>query len=343
MIKEDLKEITSNPSIDWAQFSNTTILITGANGFLPAYMVDTLMFLNTKNILPKKCKVFAMCRNEMHAKIRFNQYLNDKNFNLIIQDVSSSININCTIDFIVHAASPASPKFYNTPVNVIMPNIVGTINVLELSRKNNLKSFLYFSSGEVYGSPINENSIDEKNYGYIDPTSIRACYAESKRMGENLCISYFHQYNIPAKIVRPFHTYGPGMKLDDGRVFADFVKNIVYNENIELKSQGEAIRPFCYISDATIAFFKILLYGKNSEAYNVANPYQSISIKNLADTLVSIFPEKNLHVITVKQNDNYLQSPIMNQKPDISKMQSLGWNPSTDIKTGFQKTINYYQ
>ena len=188
-------------------------------------LTDEQRAVMTKQIAEKYKEIFNLAKLD---------YLNDENLKIIVQDVANEINLIEKIDYIVHAASPASPKYYNIdPVGVIMPNILGTKNTLELARKNNIEGYLYFSSGEVYGQLNDGEVVNEDKYGYLDPTSVRACYGESKRMGENLCVSYGHQHNIPIKIVRPFHTYGPGMKLDDGRVFADFVKNIVNNEDIE--------------------------------------------------------------------------------------------------------------
>lgn len=343
MILEDFNQI-KNSSIDWNRFANKTILITGANGFLPAYMVETLLLLNNHILKYSPCKVIALVRNEKHIKERFSNYLSDENLKIIVQDVANQININEKIDYIIHAASPASPKYYNIdPVGVIMPNVLGTKNTLELARKNNIEGYLYFSSGEVYGQLNDGEVINEDKYGYLDPTTVRACYGESKRMGENLCVSYGHQYNIPVKIVRPFHTYGPGMKLDDGRVFADFVKNIVNNEDIEMKSDGSATRAFCYLADATVGFFKILLEGKNNNAYNLANSNGVISIKDLATELVNMFPEKGLKAIFAEQNKDYLQSPVKGNSVDTSKLESLDWKATTTIKDGFKKTIRSYK
>ena len=343
MILEDFNQI-KNSSIDWDRFANKTILITGANGFLPAYMVETLLLLNNDILKYSPCKVIALVRNEKHIKERFSNYLSDENLKIIVQDVANQININEKIDYIIHAASPASPKYYNIdPVGVIMPNVLGTKNTLELARKNNIEGYLYFSSGEVYGQLNDGEVINEDKYGYLDPTTVRACYGESKRMGENLCVSYGHQYNIPVKIVRPFHTYGPGMKLDDGRVFADFVKNIVNNEDIEMKSDGSATRAFCYLADATVGFFKILLEGKNNNAYNLANSNGVISIKDLATELVNMFPEKGLKAIFAEQNKDYLQSPVKGNSVDTSKLESLDWKATTTIKDGFKKTIRSYK
>jgi len=152
-----------------------------------------------------------------------------------------------------------------------------------------------------------------------------------------------HQFNIPVKIVRPFHTYGPGMDLNDGRVYADFISDIVHNRNIEMKSDGHAMRAFCYISDATVSFITVLLNGINGEAYNAGNPGQEISILDLAEKLVEMFPEKKLNVI-VQENTNsgYLRSNVSRVCPDIAKISLLGWKPVISIETGFRKTIMSY-
>jgi nucleoside-diphosphate-sugar epimerase len=342
VLLDDIQKIIST-DIEWIKFADKTILITGANGFLPAYIVDTLLYLNETILRYSNCKVIALVRNQKHAEERFDDHLSNQNFELVIQDVAEPININHKIDFIIHAASLASPKYYNNdPVGVIMPNILGTKNTLDLAIKNQVDGYLYFSSGEIYGQLPDGKIISEDTYGYLDPTSVRACYGESKRMGENLCVSYGHQYNIPVKIVRPFHTYGPGMKLDDGRVFADFVNNIVHNKNIEIKSDGSAMRTFCYLSDATVAFFKVLLYGEKNNAYNVANAKAFISIKDLAMTLIQLFPEKDLKTIFMEQHQNYLQSPIKGNPVDTTKLELLGWAPSITVEDGFKKTIRSY-
>ncbi len=342
MIKEDFKLILSS-NIDWYKFSNKTILITGANGFLPAYMVETLLLINKSILKNTPCKVLALVRNRNHTLTRFSDFLDDSNLEIIVKDVVNDIQFDHEVDYIVHAASPASPKYYSSdPVGVSLPNIIGTKNILELAREKKVASLLYFSSGEVYGQ-VDKEIIGETDYGYIDPLDLRACYAESKRMGESLCKSYGHQYGIPCKIVRPFHTYGPGMKLDDGRVFSDFVQNIVKNENIILKSEGSAIRAFCYLADAVEGFFKILLEGKSAEAYNIANPNTSISIKSLAELLVKLYPKKGLKVeYNFKRNDEYMPSKIEISLPDITKAKSLGWEPHTSLDVGFKKTIRSY-
>jgi len=262
-----------------------------------------------------------------------------------VQDVSAPIQLDLPHHFIIHAASQASPKYYGVdPVGTLSANVLGTMQLLELARKHPVISFLYFSSGEVYGE-TQCFPTKESDYGYVDPTAIRSCYAESKRMGENMCVSWHAQYQVPTKIVRPFHTYGPGMKLDDGRVYADFVRDIIENRPIVLKSSGDAIRAFCYLADATAGFFTVLLNGMNGMAYNVGNSQAEISIKNLAGLLVDLFPEKKLTVLTeIITNDNgYLQSPISRNCPDISRINALGWAPNTSLANGFKRTIESFR
>ena len=345
IIQEDLRAIY-NSDIEWSKFFNTTILITGANGFLPAYLVESLLYLNYIDA-ENNVKVICLVRSLENAKSRFIDYKEGDNLEFIVQDVSDSMKLTKKVDYIVHAASQASPKFYGVdPVGTLKANVLGTINLLEFAKNNDIKSFLYFSSGEVYGElDSGQIPIKEDTFGYINPTNVRSCYAESKRMGENICVSFYHQYGIPTKIARPFHTYGPRMKLDDGRVYADFVSDILKEQDICMHSDGSATRAFCYLTDATLAFFKILLDGEDGEAYNVGNPNEEHSIVELAEKLVNIYPEKGLKVIRQINNENndYLKSPLTRNSPDIIKIKSLKWSPLVSINEGFKRTIESYK
>jgi UDP-glucuronate decarboxylase len=342
VINSDLQVIYNSPIIDWSKFTDKTILISGANGFLPAYMIEALLFLN--KISKKNVKVIALVRNVEKARKRFSNYLENKNLEFIVGDVCNKIINDVKIDYIIHAASQASPKYYGTdPVGTISANVTGTINMLELARQNEVDGFLYFSSAEIYGQMLTDLPIAEDDLGgKLDPTTVRACYAESKRMGENLCVSYSHQYGVKSKIVRPFHTYGPKMDLSDGRVFVDFIADSLAGRDIMMNSDGSAIRAYCYISDAVVAYFKVLLEGNIGEAYNVGNPANQLSVLNLADLIVSLNSSKKVKVIRVANETNYLPSAVKKVVPDISKMNKLGWFPNTSAKEGFLKTLISY-
>lgn len=343
IVNEDLQTIYSS-NIDWHKFAGKTVLITGANGFLPAYMVRALLFANQQDPA-LNIKVLALVRNIDKAKKRFDEHLTNSALVFIAQDVCDKIQIEEKIDFIVHAASQASPKFYGIdPVGTLSANVIGTMNLLECAKEHQVESFLYFSSGEVYGQVEDEhNPVKEDYYGYLNPMMVRACYGESKRMGENMCVGYYHQFGVKAKVVRPFHTYGPGMDLNDGRVYADFVANAISATDIEMKSDGKATRAFCYLTDATIGFFVALLEGKDAEAYNVGNPIEEHSIINLAQIVADVAP-KPLRVIKapVKDDNTYLKSPIQRSTPNIDKMNGLGWFPTTKAEEGFKRTIEFY-
>lgn len=345
IIRDDIGYIVSR-DLPWDILAGSTFLISGANGFLPAYMVEVLLLLNDR--FNMNINVIGLARNKDKTLKRFNHHNNRKDLNFIYQDVCYPLDLKNVgkPDFIVHAASQASPKFYGSdPIGTITPNITGTLNLLNVARENNSKAFLYFSSGEVYGN-IDGDKIptSENDYGLLDPTNLRSCYGESKRMGENLCVSYSHQYNVPVKIVRPFHTYGPGVDLNDGRVFADFISDVVNDRDIVLSSDGSARRAFCYLADATLGFFYVLLKGKSREAYNVGSDNET-SIMELANLLVGLFPEKNLKVVFTRAEvpNGYLKSTISRGCPKIDKIRELGWSPETDIKTGFYKTIKSFE
>ena len=160
-----------------------------------------------------------------------------------------------------------------------------------------------------------------------------------------MSVAWGNQHDIYTNIVRPFHTYGPGLSLNDGRVFADFVSDIVSNRDIILKSDGNAKRTFCYISDTVSGILTVLLSGKKNEAYNIGNPETEITIKDLASILVNLFPKKELKVKFEinTQNINYLKSSISRICPSIDKLKKLGWKPSVAIKEGFTRTIESYK
>ena len=342
IIARDIEEIVSYP-LPWEDFSGATVLITGANGFLPAYMVETLVFLN-RHFDRKKTRIVALVRNAQRAQERFGEYLESHEIELLVQDVAEPLAFEGELDFVVHAASQASPRFYSVdPVGTLSANVLGTYHLLSAAARHPLRGFLFFSSGDVYGIPGSAKAVTESDYGYVDPTNVRSCYGESKRMGETMCVSWAHQFGVPARIVRPFHTYGPGMRLDDGRIFADFVRDILGGGPLVLLSDGSARRCFCYLSDATAGFFTVLLQGATGQAYNVANPGQECSIGELADRLAVIFQDRNLKVERrLRADSDYVPSPVPVTRPDVAKMQAIGWIPRTTIEAGFERTVRSY-
>lgn len=343
IVQEDLKNIVSH-NLPWIKFRGKTVIISGANGFLASYLVKTLLYLNLKRNY--KTTVIGLSRNEEKAKKVFKSYLKDKYFKLVVQDINNPFKINLKADYIIHAASYASPKYFAIdPAGVLLPNTIGTYNLLELARKNHLKGFLFISSSEIYGEGKKGNSaFRETDFGRLDPTDQRSCYGESKRMGENMCVTWMNQFKVPIKIVRLFHTYGPGMDLTDGRIQADLVCDIVSGRDLILKSNGRAMRAFCYITDAVLGIFTVLLKGSVGESYNVANEKAEVTISVLAETLCDMFPEKKLKVSYQKRGkgDKYLRSKYLVVRPNTDKIRGLGWKPEYSLKNGFKRMVESY-
>jgi nucleoside-diphosphate-sugar epimerase len=290
------------------------------------------------------CTVVALVRNLEKARQRFQHHSGRTDLLIIQADLSRKLPELQRSDFVVHAASQASPKFYGVdPVGTMGANILGVHQLLEKSLVWEPDGFLFFSSGEVYGQ-VQPDKVptSENDYGYIDICHPRSCYAESKRAAETMGVSYASQFGVQFKTVRPFHTYGPGMSLDDGRVFADFVSDIVNNRSIVMKSDGSAVRSFCYLADAVLGFFTVLFHGKRGESYNVGNPDGVLSIIQLAELLVGLRPGLRVERMIRENDSGYFQSPISNNVPDISRIGSLGWLPKYGPVEGFERTIKSF-
>ncbi|MFA5138747.1 MAG: NAD-dependent epimerase/dehydratase family protein [Elusimicrobiota bacterium] len=340
VVSEDLAEIAS-ASLPFERMRGKTVLVSGAGGFLPSYMVETLLYLNETRGLG--ATVLALERDAARAQARFSHYEGRGDLRVVRQDVAEPLEYGGPVDFIVHAASPASPKRYLVdPVGTILPNVIGTRNLLDLAQTKKSEAFLFFSSAEVYGEPDDcRSTVSEAVPGRLDPMHPRACYAESKRMGETMCAAWHRQFGVPAKIVRVFHTYGPGMDLQDGRVFCDFVRDIVAGKDILVESDGRAVRPFCYLSDAVRAFFTVLLLGVPGEAYNVANDEARLSVMELAERLAGLFQSRGVGV-QLRGTPQPSTGAVSRCSPDISKLRGLGWQPRHAIEVGFRRTVETY-
>lgn len=300
------------------------------------YTLAALNDLQSYNI-----KIVALVRD----KNKIPMYLKGRPDIIVLeQDVCERIMFNEKIDYIIHAASPASPKIMREkPVDTIMANTIGTFNTLKLAKKNNVQAYLYISSREVYGEPYEgQEKFDENTYGFVDPLLPRSCYPEGKKAAETMCVSFKEQYGLNVKIARPAHTYGPGMSIYDGRVQADFLKNVVNNENIIMKSKGEAVRTYTYISDVISGIFYVLL-NSDDVAYNMADENAKITIKGLAELLVSLYPERGLKVEIQIDDDQKGCAPFKLGIINSDKLKKLGWSPKISLEDGFRKTVEYIE
>lgn len=347
ILKQDMEDIYSR-NIDWMLLDGKTVLLTGAYGMLASYIVYFISYLNKeKNI---DVRLIALVRNKDKFNLKFQTTNDREDLSVIESDLTQPLQISEKIDYIIHAASLASPQYYRTrPVDVILPNTIGNYNLLKLAQEKNVKGYLLFSTGDIYGSIKQAGYFNEDAMGTVNTLDLHNCYAESKRMAETMCKAFYTQYQIPTKIARIFHTYAPTMDIkNDPRVFSSFVNDVVSGKNIQMKSDGSGKRCFCYITDAVAAYFTILFKGCSGEAYNVCNTSQYFSIVDLAEKIVDLCPEKGLRVIKVerKPNDPYTENIFMVDSaaiPDDGKLKKLGWNPFVDITDGFGRVIRYLQ
>lgn len=335
--EEDIRKIISK--IPYEKCEGQTFLITGANGFLARYMTDTLMYLK-RNGYVQRCTVLALCRSKEKAESVFREWLSDAEFHLIVQPVEKEIVYPDKIDYIIHAAGISQTHLFEKyPVDVIKAGMIGSYNLLELARVKRAKSFLFFSSGAAYGEiDIDEsNEIEENEVCKLDYLNMKNSYAVGKRAGEALCKAYCQQYQVHTRGVRIAHTYGPGIDLNDGHVYSDFARSIIEYKDIIIEGDGLASRPFCYVSDAVIAFYLILFHGKDGEVYNMSNDDMNVTIKELAELLTQkVFLERGLGVIVrnpiVRRNVKKIH---MNTK----KLEKLGWQPEVDLDIGFKRLV----
>ena len=347
VVEEDIRAIVAR-DLPWERLSGCRVVITGASGFLGSYFARTLLALHRFGKVSKEVRVVALVRDVARGQARFADMHDAEQLQFVHWDLSTlGVPDLGAAHYVIHAASQASPRFYGTdPVGTLLPNTVGTASLLHALRNcPDRRGLMFVSSSEVYGSAVGKDLLSETHYGVVDPTTVRACYAESKRAGETMCVAWYHQYGLPTFIVRPFHTYGPGLTPEDGRVFADFSYNVLRNENIVKNSDGTARRAFCYASDAIAGFLTVLLKGNAAVPYNVANSSAELSVMELAEMLVGLFPEKQLRVARRADlgNKEYLASEYNRLVPDTSRLESLGWQSLVTPSQGFKRMIEAHQ
>ena len=331
--QQDILQIFQS-DLPWSKFSGTNILVTGATGLIGGCLVEALMMNPNRDY-----QVYASGRNEDRAEKRFKDYSTNESFHFIKYDVTAPLEGNIQFDYIIHAASNASPNFFaQKPVEVIKSNVDGVVNLMEYGLRHGMKRFLYVSSGEVYGE--GDGRVFTEDYsGYVNCSTPRACYPSSKRVAETLCVSYAAEYGADVVIARPCHTYGPHFTDQDNRVYAQFIRNVLRGEDIVMKSTGEQYRSWCYVVDCVSALLYILLKGKNGEAYNIADEASNISIRELAELVASIGGRKVIIDIPnaeEKRGYNVVSKSIYS----AVKTMSLGWKGKTNVRFGLVKTIN---
>lgn len=344
-IIRDADDVIANLGAHADRFAGKTILLTGAAGFLGSQFVHFFARLNDSRLQQAPCRLLA-----------FDNYLRGVPAWLAAASVRRDIDVRRAdiiaersypaADFIIHAASVASPIFYRKhPIETMDANVVGLRNLLDHALTKRPESFLFFSSSEIYGDPDPAHIPTAEDYrGFVSCTGPRACYDESKRYGETLCAAFHQVHGVPVKVARPFNNYGPGLGIADRRVLPDFFRDVLGGQDIVLLSDGRATRTFCYISDAITGYLLVLLCGHDGEAFNIGTERPEISMADLARMVIGV-SGRDLRV-THRQSDdpNYLRDNPQRRCPDLAKARRLlGYDPRIGLEEGLTRMLAYYR
>lgn len=354
VIRTDLDYICDKLENELSEMSGKRVAITGGAGFLGYYLVQALLHANDcSDGEPISVAVYDNFSRGMP------QWLSDLDANANLSIHKHDIAFPLPDDFgpfeyIIHAASIASPIYYRqNPVETMDANVNGLRYLLDWTLQQRdtaapVEGFLFYSTSEIYGDPSAENIPTPETYrGNVSCTGPRACYDESKRYGETLCVNFAQVYDVPVRIARPFNNYGPGLKITDGRALPDFASNVLADSDIVMYSDGSPTRTFCYVADAVVGYIKILLRGVNGESYNIGTDDDEISMLGLAQMVVEIagelFGYEGEVVFEKSEDAEYLTDNPNRRRPIIDKARNeLGYSPGISLQDGVRRSLIWY-
>lgn len=331
----DIKEIVDRSPF-LADLDGKTIFVTGATGLIGSALTRSLLSFNGRH--GTDIRTIALVRDIEKASAVLGT---DRSLEFIEGTIENLPEIKMHVDYIVHGASSTSSRdFIEKPVDVLNNGLKGSLNVFELGRRKGVKKCIYLSSSEVYGRNTSFK-VTEKDVGVIDWTSVRSSYIEVKRTSETLALSYFSQYRTPMIIARLTLTFGACFRESDNRVYAQFIRAVKSGRDIVLKTKGETVRNYCYITDAVSGLLTLLHRGTAGEIYNVANEETTCSIKEMAELAIRLGDGRSRLVFDVHENPTELgYYPTVKIKLVSEKLRALGWRPRVGLEQAFLRMMD---
>jgi dTDP-glucose 4,6-dehydratase/UDP-glucuronate decarboxylase len=346
VIAGDVESIVDDLEASLPALRSSTLLVTGARGFLCSYFIETAAALNDRGFHPP-CRVIAVDNLRTGLGQRLAPLEKRPDITFLNHDVSRPLKLEGAADWIIHGASIASPTFYRKyPLQTIDANVWGTRHLLDLAREKSVRGMLYLSTSEIYGDPDPAFIPTSEDYrGNVSCTGPRACYDESKRLAETLCLTYVQVFDLPVSIIRPFNVYGPGQRLDDGRIIPDLMNAALHLQPLVLFSDGRSTRAFCYIADAVRAMWLVLLSRKKGAIYNVGNDEREIPVGELAKMMQSVAGPPLLKIQMEKSSDaDYLTDCPARRCPDLRRLRmDFSWKPKVSLEEGLRRTLQFYR
>ena len=338
-LQSDIDEIAER--LDARQkFEGKTVLITGAGGFLGRYFIEVFEKFN-QSYFNNPVKVIAVDNLITSGQIG-PKIIEDVNVDFVEHDVTKKFDTKQPVDYIMHAAGIASPHYYKKyPLETLEVAITGTKNMLSLAQEKKSR-FLFFSSSEIYGDPDSNNIPTSESYrGNVSCLGPRACYDESKRVGETLCYIFQHKFNVHTNIVRPFNLYGPGMQEEDLRVLPNFASKIKSKLPLKIYGDGKQTRTFCYITDAITGLLKVVLDGKKGEVYNIGNPSPEVSILDIVKRIQQVL-KRDIPFDVIEYPESYPSGEPYRRCPDIQKAKDgINYIPEINFNEGLKRFLTW--
>lgn len=355
LLEKDLGHIATTLRDEFAAMQGSNLLVTGGGGFLGYYLVQSVLFWNRRHAEHRPIKVTVVDNYRRGVPEWLLALRSDKNLALLEHDISQPLPRDVPqFQYIIHAAGIASPTYYRRfPLETMYTNVDGLRHLLEYARSrlgtsNAVRGFLFYSSSEIYGDPLPGNVPTAEDYrGNVSCTGPRACYDESKRYGETLCVNFARVHGLPIAMARPFNNYGPGLKITDRRVIPDFARDVLAGRDIVMLSDGSPKRTFCYAADAITGYYKILVKGRPGEPYNIGVERPEISVFELAERVVAIarrlFGYRGRVVRSESAEREYLIDNPNRRCPVVEKARKeLGYEPLVDLEEGLRRSLVWY-